>query len=145
MEGLKKVGAPAVIADRFRDARPTLGICVGMQVLFADSDENGIHQGIGMWKTSVRKLQAPILPHMGWNTIEPSHNSILFEGVEGESFYFVHSYAARETDAGNATYALHGEKFLAAVENGPLSATQFHPEKSGRAGLALIKNWSKSL
>jgi glutamine amidotransferase len=145
MEGLKKVGAPAIIADRYRDARPTLGICVGMQVLFSDSDENGFHKGIGMWETSVRKLQAPILPHMGWNTIEPSHNSTLFNGVEGESFYFVHSYAARETHVGDATYALHGEKFLAAVENGSLSATQFHPEKSGRAGLALIKNWSKSL
>ena len=145
MEGLKKVGAPAVIADRYRDARPTLGICVGMQVLFADSDENGLHKGIGMWETSVHKLTAPILPHMGWNTIEPSHNSTLFKGVEGESFYFVHSYAAPETHVGDATYALHGEKFLAAVENGSLSATQFHPEKSGHAGLALIKNWSKSL
>lgn len=145
MEGLKKIGAPAIIADRYRDDRPTLGICIGMQVLFADSDENGLHKGIGIWDTPVRKLQAPILPHMGWNTIEPIHSSILFDGVESESFYFVHSYAAREINVGDATYALHGERFLAAVENGSLSATQFHPEKSGRAGLALIKNWSKSL
>ena len=116
-----------------------------MQVLFADSDENGIHSGINMWSTSVRKLQAPILPHMGWNSVEPDSHSLLFAGVEGESFYFVHSYAARELPGAVNTYAIHGEKFLAATEDGALSATQFHPEKSGRAGLALIKNWSKTL
>jgi glutamine amidotransferase len=145
MNGLNKVKATEVIHARFKQSRPTIGICIGMQVLFADSDENGIHSGINMWSTSVRKLQAPILPHMGWNSVEPDPNSALFAGVEGESFYFVHSYAARELPGAINTYATHGEKFLAATEDGVLSATQFHPEKSGRAGLALIKNWSKTL
>jgi glutamine amidotransferase len=145
MKGLNQVNAPAIIAARFADSRPTLGICIGMQVLFADSDENGEHSGIGIWPTSVRKLHAPVLPHMGWNTVEADASSTLFAGIEGESFYFVHSYAARKLPGAIQTFATHGEKFLAAAEDGALSATQFHPEKSGRAGLALIKNWSKSL
>jgi glutamine amidotransferase len=145
MNGLNKVKAAEVIHTRFKQSRPTIGICIGMQVLFADSDENGIHSGINIWPTSVRKLHAPILPHMGWNTVEPDSHSALFAGVEGESFYFVHSYAARELPGAVNTYATHGEMFLAATEDGALSATQFHPEKSGRAGLALIKNWSKTL
>ena len=145
MNGLNKIKAAEVIHARFKQSRPTIGICIGMQVLFADSDENGFHSGINMWPTSVRKLDAPILPHMGWNSVEPDSKSSLFAGVEGESFYFVHSYAARELPGAVNTYATHGEKFLAATEDGALSATQFHPEKSGRAGLALIKNWSKTL
>jgi glutamine amidotransferase len=145
MNGLNKVKAAEVIRARLKESRPTIGICIGMQVLFADSDENGTHSGINMWPTSVRKLHAPILPHMGWNSVEPDSKSSLFAGVEGESFYFVHSYAARELPGAVNTYATHGEKFLAATEDGALSATQFHPEKSGRAGLALIKNWSKTL
>ncbi len=145
MKGLDLVHAREIIATRFADARPTLGICVGMQVLFADSDENGVHSGLAIWPTSVKKLHAPVLPHMGWNTVQTQSHSSLFAGVEGESFYFVHSYAARELPGAIQTFATHGEKFLAAAEDGALSATQFHPEKSGRAGLALIKNWSISL
>jgi glutamine amidotransferase len=145
MAGLNSVSGAEIISQRYADARPTLGICIGMQILFADSDENGLHQGVGLWKSSVRKLHAPILPHMGWNSVEPAEGSTLFKGVEEELFYFVHSYAAQESASGLATHATHGQKFLAAVEDGALTATQFHPEKSGRAGLALIKNWSNSL
>jgi glutamine amidotransferase len=145
MNGLNKVHAANVIRDRYRDSRPTMGICIGMQVLFADSDENGAHSGIKIWPTSVKKLHAPVLPHMGWNSVEPDSKSVLFAGIEGESFYFVHSYAARDLPGAVNTFALHGERFLAATEDGALSATQFHPEKSGQAGLALIKNWGKTL
>lgn len=145
MKGLDLVHAREIIAARYVDARPTIGICIGMQVLFADSDENGLHAGLGIWSTSVRKLHAPVLPHMGWNTVQTQSDSSLFAGVEGESFYFVHSYAARELPGAIQTFATHGEKFLAAAEDGAFCATQFHPEKSGRAGLALIKNWSRSL
>lgn len=145
MTGLNNVKAAEIISSRVADSRPTLGICIGMQILCADSDENGVHAGMNVWPISVRKLEAPILPHMGWNTVQSDPRSALFAGVEGESFYFVHSYAARELPGAINTYATHGQKFLAAAENGALSATQFHPEKSGRAGLALIKNWSKSL
>lgn len=145
MKGLDLVHAREIIAARYADARPTIGICIGMQVLFADSDENGSHDGIKIWPTSVTKLHAPVLPHMGWNTVEPDVKSSLFDGIEGESFYFVHSYAARGLPGAVNTYATHGEKFLAATEDGALCATQFHPEKSGKAGLALIKNWSRGL
>ena len=145
MSGLNKVKAAEVIHARYKQSRPTIGICIGMQVLFSDSDENGAPAGIKIWPTSVSKLHAPVLPHMGWNSVEPDSKSTLFAGVEGESFYFVHSYAARELPGAVNTYATHGEKFLAATEDGALSATQFHPEKSGRAGLVLIKNWSKTL
>lgn len=145
MNGINRVKAAEVVSQRYADSRPTIGICIGMQILFTDSDENGLHKGVGIWSTSVRKLNAPVLPHMGWNTVEASKNSQLFSGVEDESFYFVHSYAARDLPGATTTFATHGEKFLAAAEDGPLCATQFHPEKSGRAGLALIKNWSKTL
>jgi len=145
MNGLNKVSAAQIIHARYKQSRPTIGICIGMQVLFADSDENGTHSGISIWPTSVSKLHAPVLPHMGWNSVEPDSRSALFAGVEGESFYFVHSYAARDLPGAVNTYATHGERFLAATEDGALSSTQFHPEKSGRAGLALIKNWSKTL
>ena len=145
MSGLNQVKAAEVIYARYSQSRPTIGICIGMQVLFADSDENGSHVGIKIWPTSVTKLHAPVLPHMGWNTVEPDINSSLFDGIEGESFYFVHSYAARDLPGAVNTYATHGDKFLAATEDGALCATQFHPEKSGKAGLALIKNWSRGL
>jgi len=145
MDGLNKVNAAQIIHARYKQSRPTIGICIGMQVLFAESNENGTHSGIKIWPTTVSKLHAPVLPHMGWNSVEPDSRSLLFAGVEGESFYFVHSYAARELPGAVNTYATHGEKFLAATEDGALSATQFHPEKSGRAGLALIRNWSKTL
>jgi glutamine amidotransferase len=78
---------------------------------------------------------------MGWNTVEVSSNSNLFKGIEDQSFYFVHSYAAKKSVGIAQAWSTHNEKFLAAVEDGAIAATQFHPEKSGDAGLALIKNW----
>ena len=115
-----------------------------MQILFRDGDEhtNGpLHPGVGIWQESITKLDAPILPHMGWNTVEVSSNSNLFKGIEDQSFYFVHSYAAKKSVGIAQAWSTHNEKFLAAVEDGAIAATQFHPEKSGDAGLALIKNW----
>ncbi|MDQ1635956.1 MAG: imidazole glycerol-phosphate synthase subunit HisH, partial [Frankiaceae bacterium] len=93
---------------------------------------------------------APVLPHMGWNTVRPAEGSALFAGIEDERFYFVHSYAARPSGQGGLagageTTAEHGEAFLAAVERGVLSATQFHPEKSGDAGAQLLRNWLAKL
>uniref|UniRef100_UPI0040492DA6 imidazole glycerol phosphate synthase subunit HisH n=1 Tax=Candidatus Planktophila sp. TaxID=2175601 RepID=UPI0040492DA6 len=144
MRGLVAVGGDAIIRERLAKQRPTLGICVGMQILFRDGDEyaNGtLHQGVGIWQESITKLDAPILPHMGWNTVDLSPNSNLFKGIEDQSFYFVHSYAAKTSVGIAQAWSTHNEKFLAAVEDGAIAATQFHPEKSGDAGLALIKNW----
>jgi glutamine amidotransferase len=148
MNGLNAVDGAEIVRERLAKERPTLGICIGMQILFSqgtEHSETAAHAGVGIWDGVVSKLAAPILPHMGWNTVETNPASILFKGIETESFYFVHSYAAKTAVGKTQAWSTHGEKFLAAVEDGYISATQFHPEKSGAAGLALIKNWVGSL
>jgi imidazole glycerol-phosphate synthase subunit HisH len=145
MAGIDGIGAGPVVRDRVAAGRPVLGICVGMQVLFEAGDEHGqVTKGLGVLPGEVRRLSAPVLPHMGWNTVTPPPGSALFEGIAAERFYFVHSYAATATD-GRVTTAEHGEPFVAAVEHGPLAATQFHPEKSGDAGAELLRNWLATL
>jgi glutamine amidotransferase len=155
MAGLRKVRGDMIIDRRLAGSRPVLGICVGMQVLFETGDEHGVRtQGCGQWPGTVGRLNAPVLPHMGWNTVRPPAGSALFAGLAADTrFYFVHSYAATSCDwkpAGRLaspqlTWADHGEPFIAAVEHGPLSATQFHPEKSGDPGAALLANWLETL
>ena len=145
MEGLIKVRGDQIVRERIAAARPTLGICVGMQILFSQGLEHGVHPGVGIWNATVEKLDAPILPHMGWNTVKAGAGSQLFNGVEEESFYFVHSYAVKNSVGTISTRSNYGEDFLAAVEDGAIAATQFHPEKSGDAGLHLIKNWVQTL
>jgi imidazole glycerol-phosphate synthase subunit HisH len=146
MAGLRDVDGPATIAARLAAERPLLGICVGMQVLFEAGVEHGVEtDGLGVLPGRVESLHAPVLPHMGWNTVSPPAGSVLFGGIaDGTRFYFVHSYAAHKTE-GKITTAHHGEDFVAAVENGVVSATQFHPEKSGDAGAALLENWLATL
>jgi glutamine amidotransferase len=126
-----------------------------MQVLFTEGVEFGLRtEGCGIFPGTVDRLDAPVLPHMGWNTVSAPHDSTLFAGMDADTrFYFVHSYAAQTWDlppsehlaAPKLTWAEHGVPFLAAVENGPLAATQFHPEKSGDAGAHLLRNWVQSL
>jgi glutamine amidotransferase len=154
MAGLREVGGEEVIDKRVAGGRPVLGICVGLQIMFERGMEHGVDTpGLGQWPGSIEQLEAGILPHMGWNTVEVAAGSTLFAGVESERFYFVHSYAATQwqlEDTGSlpsplVSWATHGQRFVAAVENGPLTATQFHPEKSGEAGLALLRNWVESL
>ena len=144
MRGLVAIGGDEIVRARVAAKRPTLGICVGMQILFRDGDEHAntdLHKGVGIWQESITKLVAPILPHMGWNTVSVSGESQLFTGVADQSFYFVHSYAAKSSVGSAQAWTTHNEKFLSAVEDGAICATQFHPEKSGDAGLQLIKNW----
>ena len=155
MEGLLAVKGDRIIGRRLAGGRPVLGICVGMQILFDRGVEFGVEaDGCGEWPGTVERLQADVLPHMGWNTVEAPEKSVLFDGIDPETrFYFVHSYAAQrwELEPGDTiaapllTWADHGGRFLAAVENGALSATQFHPEKSGDAGAALLENWVRSV
>ncbi|WP_186628411.1 imidazole glycerol phosphate synthase subunit HisH [Rhodococcus sp. BP22] len=155
MEGLLAVKGDRIIGQRLAGGRPVLGICVGMQIMFERGVEFGIEAaGCGEWPGTVDRLAAPVLPHMGWNTVRAPEKSVLFDGIDAETrFYFVHSYAAQRWElepsevlaAPMLTWADHGGDFLAAVENGPLSATQFHPEKSGDAGAALLENWVDSL
>jgi glutamine amidotransferase len=141
MKGLTEIRGDQLVRERISLKRPTLGICVGMQILFSRGVEHGDHSGVGVWDATVEKIDAPILPHMGWNTVQAGAATALFKGIEKESFYFVHSYAVMKKVGAVATMAHHGEDFLAAVEDGVIAATQFHPEKSGDAGLQLIKNW----
>lgn len=154
MKKLSAAGAASVIDQRLTASKPVLGICVGMQVMFEAGIEHGLEtEGIGQWPGRVEKLAAETLPHMGWSKIESDKYSKLFQGIEEESFYFVHSYAVKSWELdirppflpASLAWANHGERFLAAVENGPLSATQFHPEKSGTAGLKLLENWIRDL
>ncbi len=149
MAGINALGEGAVralLVERAARNRPILGICVGMQVLFEHGNEHGIAtDGLGLLPGEVRRLSAERLPHMGWNTVESSPESLLFAGIDPKTrFYFVHSYAVTKTD-GICGYTEHGEKFVASVEAGAISATQFHPEKSGDAGAALLENWVGSL
>ena len=146
MAGLVAIDGPATIAARLAALRPLLGICVGMQVLFGAGVEHGVETaGLGVLPGRVERLQAPVLPHMGWNTVEMCTGSKLFAGLDPDTrFYFVHSYAAATT-SGLVSYAKHGSRFAAAVEDGLASATQFHPEKSGDAGAQLLRNWVQSL
>ncbi|HEV7897219.1 MAG TPA: imidazole glycerol phosphate synthase subunit HisH [Planosporangium sp.] len=148
MAGIEAIDAGPAIADRVRDGRPVLGICVGMQVLFCAGEEHGVvTKGLGLLPGAVTRLSAPVVPHMGWNTVDWPSGSSLGRGVDaGTRFYFVHSYAAPPLVEGAAVAtATHGGAFAAAVEHGALSATQFHPEKSGDAGATLLANWVGAL
>ncbi|GAA1650019.1 imidazole glycerol phosphate synthase subunit HisH [Georgenia ruanii] len=157
MDQLRAVGGDRMIERRLAGGRPVLGICVGLQVMFTKGTEHGVTTaGLDQWPGEVERLRADVVPHMGWSTVEPPEGTVLFRGVEGERFYFVHSYGV-QTDPAAAlrgdtplreplvTWAEHGSRFVAAVENGALSATQFHPEKSGDAGAQLLRNWVSTL
>lgn len=173
MDQLRAVDAPRLVERRLAGGRPVLGICVGMQVMFESSAEHTGHVGnaertrdgdaagradsvgLAQWPGTVSRLVADVVPHVGWSEVRPPDGSVLFDGVADQRFYFVHSYAAKTDPAvllgpgptrpPQVTWATHGEDFLAAVENGALSATQFHPEKSGDAGAQLLRNWLTTL
>lgn len=154
MSGFRAVRGPQLVDHRLAGGRPVLGICVGMQILFESGVEHGVAtEGVGEWPGVVEQLPAAILPHMGWNTVDAPAGSALFAGIADQRFYFVHSYAVQTWDLVVSepfhpplvTWAEHGAPFVAAIENGPLAATQFHPEKSGEAGLRLLANWLGTL
>ncbi|MBN3928395.1 imidazole glycerol phosphate synthase subunit HisH [Streptomyces verrucosisporus] len=156
MTGLRRARGDWVVERRLAGGRPVMGICVGMQILFGRGIEHGVEaEGLDEWPGTVGPLKADVVPHMGWNTVEAPGDSRLFAGLPADArYYFVHSYAVHDWElqstnpamaAPKVTWATHGERFVAAVENGPLWATQFHPEKSGDAGAQLLTNWISTL
>ena len=154
MAELRESHGDELIERRLAGGRPVLGIGVGMQILFDGAMVNDLDtEGLAQWPGVVTEFDSPTLPHNGWSSVEPAADSTLFAGIEDEQFHFAHSHAATEWTleaygafaSPRVTYATHGERFIAAVENGPLTATQFHPEKSGEAGLQLLRNWIQSL
>jgi glutamine amidotransferase len=150
MTGLRAIGGEKIIAERLAAGSPVLGVCVGMQILFDRGVEFGVEStGCGQWPGAVTRLDAPVIPHMGWNVVQAGDGNRLFAGLDRDTrFYFVHSYAAQQWEGNDdavLTWAAHHVPFLAAVEDGPLAATQFHPEKSGDAGATLLSNWVRAL
>jgi len=168
VSALRDQGFADVIIERANSGAPMLGICVGMQVLFETGTESlkrdgepANHRGLGIWRGEVSAIKAPVVPHMGWNTVSAPADSNMFTGLASERFYFVHSYAAKAWggsvtasssvgkvagfDEAIITTCDYGDGFVAAIEAGPIWATQFHPEKSGEAGLQLLKNWVDQL
>lgn len=149
MARLKASGLDRVVLDHAGAGRPLLGICLGMQLLFEESEEHGRHAGLGLFRGRVRRLAPPAdaprvrVPHMGWNRVAQPRPSALFGAIpDGEAFYFVHSFVAEPEEPDLAVgLCEHGERFVCAVERGAVSAAQFHPEKSHRAGLALLSNF----
>ena len=150
MDALNALNVNELIDKRLVAGKPVMGICVGLQVLFEKGLEHGVEAaGLGQLPGTVELLEAPRLPHIGWNMVEAADGSKLFEGIENERFYFVHSYGVRnwELEAIGAfippkvTWTEYGSRFVSALEVGPLWATQFHPEKSGQAGIKLLNNW----
>ncbi len=144
--GLAARGLDDALRDRAASARPTLGICVGLQLLFAESEEGGV--GLGLLRGPVRRLRARRIPHMGWNTLEIRRPSRLLAGLDGEDVYFAHSFAVEPEDDDAATATVeHDGAVVAAIEVGPLGGVQFHPERSGPAGALVLGNalaWSRS-
>ena len=146
MKQLLAAHGDEIIKERASFGKPLIGICVGMQILFSSGSEKGEHAGLGLLTGSVSELVGPILPHIGWNNVQSATDSQLFEGLENESFYFVHSFAAKNEVTGAInSWCTYNDTFLAAVESGAVSAVQFHPEKSGAVGAKLISNWIATL
>jgi glutamine amidotransferase len=143
LAGLGRAGGAEAVAAWIKGGQPVLGICVGMQLLFEGSEEGPVQEGIGAVAGTVRRLPSTVkVPHIGWNQIRIRPGSRLLAGLpEDVRFYFVHSYAPGTGDPAVAAVCDYGMPFAAAVERDNLFGTQFHPEKSGSGGLALLANF----
>jgi glutamine amidotransferase len=143
LSGLGSAGGPAAVARWLEGGRPLLGICVGMQLLFEASEEGPVSDGVGVVPGKIRRLTGPVkIPHIGWDEVSVRPGSRLLAGLgDGTRFYFVHSYAPEPDGDAVAAVCDYGGRFAAAVEHGNLFGTQFHPEKSGEAGLTLLANF----
>lgn len=139
MENLSGLGLADFVIDWAADGKPLLGICMGMQLLFEESDE-GPAKGLGILSGRVVRLEGDVkVPHMGWNQVDPVRESSIFGSLAGRYFYFVHSYVCEADEEAAAALTDYGGDFISAVESGSVYGVQFHPEKSSNDGLALLK------
>lgn len=144
--GLARNGLDDALLRRVEEGRPVAGICVGMQLLFEESEEGG--SGLGALAGPVTRIRARHVPHMGWNSLTATHPSATLAGLDGADVYFAHSYAVSPADERVTTATVdHEGPIVAAIESGPLAGMQFHPERSGAAGALVLENlvrWSRS-
>ena len=150
MENLEKYGLVDPLLRSIEKGKPYLGICLGLQILFSESEEFGAHRGLDLIRGKVVKFRPDPehkVPHMGWNTIEKEREVPMLQGVEnGDFFYFVHSYYVIPEEARwNSTFTTYGKPFVSSIWKENLFATQFHPEKSQQKGLRILENFVKSI
>jgi len=144
--GLERRGLAEALLARVQSGRPVLGICVGMQLLFGESEEGG--RGLGILPGRVERLRAARVPHMGWNELQVMAPTELLDGLDGQDVYFAHSYCCAPEAMIAVAEVEHESAVVAAVEHGPVAGVQFHPERSGRAGARILRNalaWSRSV
>lgn len=144
MRNLERTGLGEVLVERAAAGVPLLGICLGMQLLFESSTEHEGAEGLGILPGTVTRLESPRLPHIGWNLVSFERDSTLSEGLgEAAAFYHVHSFACRPSDASDVVgTSEYGERFVSVVERGNVMAAQFHPEKSSKDGLRMLRNFA---
>lgn len=147
IKNLHDSGMDQAIYEVVRRQTPLLGICLGMQLMMGESEENGLHKGLDLVPGRVVRFDLGNeykVPHMGWNQVWPREDSLLFRDIEpGSHFYFVHSYyTAPDEDGWAAATCDYGSNFVCSLEQGNIFATQFHPEKSGETGLRLLANFA---
>jgi glutamine amidotransferase len=150
MDNLEKRGLVDLLRQSIEGGKPYLGICLGLQILFSESEEFGLHRGLDVVKGKVVKFKPDPehkVPHMGWNTVEVVKEIPLLQGIRsGEFFYFVHSYyVVPEDKACVATVTEYGEPFVSSISKGNVFATQFHPEKSHEMGLKILEDFIRSV
>lgn len=148
MKSMEERGLVETVKEAALSGKPFLGICLGLQLLFEESDESPDVKGLGLLKgriVTIPKDNGLKVPHMGWNSVELKQRNGIFDGIDDESyFYFVHSYYLKDADVDVVAGVTHyGVEIQCAVQKGNLSATQFHPEKSSKAGLKLLENFLK--
>jgi len=145
MRNVAALGLDELLRERAASGVPLLGICLGQQLLFERSDEHEGAAGLGLLGGSVTALRAPKLPHIGWNLVTFARESVLTAGLgEAAAFYHVHSFACRPSDDADVVgRGEYGERFVSIAERGTIMGAQFHPEKSSRNGLALLRNFTR--
>lgn len=141
---LRTSGLEKIIIAEAKKGKPILGICLGMQLLFESSSESGVHEGLGLIKGKITRFNIDLkVPQVGWNSVKVAKSSKILNNVDGEYFYFVHSFCAAEINEDTCGITDYSVEFTSAVEKNNIFGVQFHPEKSGESGLKILKNFAE--